>query len=169
MTLTMPKNTTSDDVARVVKSAISKASKVPIENLVVKVIALPMTRRRVLLQETNGVRFAVEVRVLFPVEATTTEVSGTKSRLIALNSVQLDNAIQTTSTGTSIRVLESGSVEIDKSYLPTSAPPTTSPTPSPSESQSDDFIIIAVGASVGGFVVILCLLFCICRGSMPGH
>jgi len=172
MTLMMPQNTTSASIESVIKSAIATSAGVPLENIIVNILAIPAVRRRALLQETGTMRFEVEVRVLFPVDATAAEVSSTSTRLRAINSVELDRAVQTASTGMNFRVLESGPIVMDQVYEEPRAPSTT-PAPiaptTPSTTQNDNVIYIAIGASVGGLLVIVGLLFCICKGSMPGH
>jgi hypothetical protein len=168
----MPQNTTSASIESVIKSAIATSAGVPLENIIVNILAIPAVRRRALLQETGTMRFEVEVRVLFPVDATAAEVSSTSTRLRAINSVELDRAVQTASTGMNFRVLESGPIVMDQVYEEPRAPSTT-PAPiaptTPSTTQNDNVIYIAIGASVGGLLVIVGLLFCICKGSMPGH
>jgi hypothetical protein len=172
MTLMMPQNTTSAIVESVIKSAIATTVGVPLENIIVNILAIPAVRRRALLQETGTMKFAVELRVLFPIDATAAEVSSISTRFRAINSVELDRAVQTTSTGMSFRVLESGPIVMDPVNEKPSAPSTTPApiaSPTPSTPQNDNVIIIAVCATVGGLVVIAGLLFCICKGSMPGH
>jgi len=175
MTLAIPPNATTTDVQDAVASSVSVAYGVPKENLEVTVTVLPPTRRRMLLQD--GVRFAVQVRIIFPSDVSLVDVTVTQTRLSAINSTQLEAGLQTAPNVKQFRVLESGSVEI----IIISATPTTSPvpstsrvlsTPNPSPSPSDSTgltssDIIVIGVSVG-FVLVLacaCILICLCRST----
>jgi hypothetical protein len=155
---------------------LSKTYGVPKENLVITVTVLPVARRRTLLQETNTVRFAVEVRVLFPVDATNSDIMSAKTRLASINTSELSIVLEAPPTGISIKVVETGPVQVSKfsgipsesSATTTSPIPSTSPLPSEPSEAFDMVLLVVIGCA--GILIVLVLIFCICKGiHMPGH
>ena len=69
MTFGLPPNSTNEDVQQAITVAVSDAYGVPRENIVVTVTVLPEAWRRRLLQDVDKVRYAVDVRIIFPVDA----------------------------------------------------------------------------------------------------
>ena len=176
MTLMIPQNATSNEVESAIKSGLSKTYGVPKENLVITVTVLPVARRRTLLQETNTVRFAVEVRVLFPVDATNSDIMSAKTRLASINTSELSIVLEAPPTGISIKVVETGPVQVSKfsgipsesSATTTSPIPSTSPLPSEPSEAFDMVLLVVIGCA--GILIVLVLIFCICKGiHMPGH
>lgn len=167
MTLVIPPNTTTADVQDALASSLSVAYGVPKENLEVTITALPPTRRRMLLQDAS--RFAVQVRIIFPKDVSSADITVTQTRLSEINSTQLEAGLKAAPNVPQFRVLASGPVEIIVvSATPSISPVPSTPNPSPAPSEpiglaSSDIILIVVGAGIVLFVCLVCILICICR------
>lgn len=169
MKLMVPQNTTETDVQTAIQGAISDAYGVPKENIFVTVVALSMLRRRMLLQNTDAVRFAVEVRVVFPSDTSAANITTTKARLGAMNNMDLNAALKVAPVDINFVVLESGPVQIKNLGEIPSVPstPSVSITPSPPGTSSKleevfSNIGIIVGVVVGAVVLFIGLLVIIC-------
>ena len=176
ITLELPVNTTTADVEKVIATAVADAYGVQKENLLVRVTILPVARRRGLLQATSAVRYAVEIRIVFPSDTSAAEIYATTTRLGGINSTELDNAVQANRPSIQLRVLASGPVEIRKVFempntptpsIPAPSTPapstTTQSTPAPIVSNASDIMSIIIGVSVFFSVGLLVLLACLCE------
>lgn len=173
MVLIISPNMTNIEVQAGLKTALSDAYGVPEENLLVSVVALPTLRKRLLLEETDIVRYAVEVRVVFPSDASVTEINATKTRLDNIKSKDLNDALQVAPSGVPFVVLDSWPAGTGKDNDINSAQSTAyvSTTPSPPGTSSEldkifDDVSIIVAVVVGAVVLLLCLvviLCCLCK------
>lgn len=164
MTLGVAPNSTNADVQEGIAIALSDAYKVPRENIVVTVTVLPDISRRRLLQDVDKVRYAVEIRVVFPADASNADVIATKARLSTMNSTELNAALQEGVTGTQLQVFDMKKVQATPST--TSPPALGAPAASsPSTSMSvatGDILVIIVSVCVGLLVVLICAVCCVC-------
>jgi len=153
VTLRLPDGATTADVAAAMLAAVSAAFGIAPGYLVATAAAASARR----LLQASGVRYAVEVRVLFPAGTSAAEVGAMQSRLGAVDSAQLNAALLSAPEGRRFTVLYSSATATGTGAAP--APSPVTPAPSPVEKM--DIVPIIAGAGGGLFLVLAVVVGCI--------
>jgi len=113
------------------------------------------------LLQASGVRYAVEVRVLFPAGTSAAEVGAMQSQLGAVDSAQLNAALLSAPESRRFTVLYSSATATATGTVAAPAPAPSPVTPAPSPVEKMDIVPIIAGAGGGLFFVLAVVVGCI--------
>lgn len=161
MTLMLPQNATSTEVEKAISIVLSQQYEIPLENMVVKIVPLSSTLRRMLLQTTSALRYTVEVYIFFANDVSAADIAATKKKLGATNGTEIGAALEAAPTGLKLRVLDTGTVYVKQESSTGSTPspsvaPSTPTTPAPiaaPSSEAADLVTILVAS--GAVLIVL--------------